>query len=281
MSVPNVPSDSVPPQTSVAAPQPPMAPQPAPGASKKLNVLALVALITAVVGFIFACVPGALIVGWVLLPIAFVLSIVSLFLKGDKKWMGIVGLILSIVGTIVGFVVFFATLSAAVDDAFGGSDTTVTQPEDGESVNAGAVEDAPAESTFKDSVLTTPDVTIKITDVKTISVGQKGNEYGEKPVIAFWYEVTNTSGGDVDPSTEWISTFRAFQDNDPNAENELEVGMAPDETFLDSQLEKIKKGGTVANAVAYELDDSATAVKLVASNDFGMTEIGSMTFELK
>lgn len=54
-------------------------------APKKLNVLALVSLIVAAIGFIFACIPGALIVGWILLPIAFVLSLVSLFLKGEKS----------------------------------------------------------------------------------------------------------------------------------------------------------------------------------------------------
>ncbi|MFS2242763.1 hypothetical protein V2S05_10670, partial [Microbacterium sp. OR16] len=62
----------------------------------KKNVVALIAMIVAIVGFIFACVPGALTVGWVLLPIAFVLSIVSLFLKGGRKWMGVVGLVVSI-----------------------------------------------------------------------------------------------------------------------------------------------------------------------------------------
>jgi hypothetical protein len=124
-------------------------------------------------------------------------------------------------------------------------------------------------------------MTVTITDVKTIAVGETGNEYGEKPVIAFWYEVTNVAADDLDPSTAWIGTFTAYQDNNPNAENELNVGSLPDDAFLDSQIEKIKEGGTVANAVSYELDDATTPVKLVASNDLGMTEIGEMTFELQ
>lgn len=138
MSVPNPPT----------APSPQPAPPPIPAAAsasgpKKTNVLALIALIVAVVGFIFACVPGALIVGWILLPIAFVLSIVSLFLKGDRKWMGVVGLIVSIVGTIVGFVVFFAAAATAANDAFGGTETTVTQPVDEDAEPA--VEEEPVE----------------------------------------------------------------------------------------------------------------------------------------
>lgn len=110
----------------------PAAPIQSPPPVNKLNVLGLVALIVAVVGFIFACVPGALIIGWILLPIAFILSIVSLFMKG-KKGFGIAGLILSIVGTIVGVIVFVASLSAAVNDAFGSvteSEVTVTEEVD-------------------------------------------------------------------------------------------------------------------------------------------------------
>ena len=82
---------------------------------KPLNVLGLIALITAALGFIFACIPGALIVGWILLPIAFVLALVSLFLKDKPKWMGITALILSIVGTIVGFAVFFSVGPIPID----------------------------------------------------------------------------------------------------------------------------------------------------------------------
>jgi hypothetical protein len=100
----------------------------APTPERKKNVLALIAMIVAIVGFIFACIPGALIVGWVLLPIAFVLSIESLFLKGDRKWMGVVGLVVSVVGTIVGFVVFFAVVATSFNDAFGSGDTVVEQP---------------------------------------------------------------------------------------------------------------------------------------------------------
>ncbi len=122
--------------------QQPYGQQPAPESKSGRNILALVALIVSVVGFIFACIPGALIVGWILLPIAFILSIVSLFLKGTGKGLGIAGLIISIVGTIVGVVVFFSVVAVAIDDAIGG-DTTVVE---GSAAPEEAVEDAaPAE----------------------------------------------------------------------------------------------------------------------------------------
>ncbi|TDL45280.1 DUF5067 domain-containing protein [Microbacterium oleivorans] len=144
--------------------------------------------------------------------------------------------------------------------------------------------DAPEDETpdgpsFVDGVLTTDEVVINITDSKVIPVGEKGNEYGDKPVLAIWYDTTNlgTSDQDITPS-EFILQFEAFQDNDPNRENTLDVSGLPDDQYLESQMENIKAGGTVANAVAYSLDDTTTPVDLVAGR-FG-DEIGRMTFKL-
>ncbi|WP_242492417.1 DUF2510 domain-containing protein [Agromyces binzhouensis] len=69
------------------------------------NVLGIVALVIAAIGFVFACIPFVQVVGLVLLPIAFVLAIIALFLKG-RKWPAITGLILSVVGGIIGTIVF-------------------------------------------------------------------------------------------------------------------------------------------------------------------------------
>ncbi len=134
-------------------------------------------------------------------------------------------------------------------------------------------------SSFENGVLTTPELRIEITRYEVIEVGAKGNEYGEKPVIAFWYKTTNLSGAKVDP-TDFIFNFNAYQDNNPNAENELDVGALPDDRFLNSQTENIKKGRTVENAIAYELDDLDTPVDLVASE--GLDEvIGKATYKLR
>lgn len=111
--------------------QPQQAPigQPAPAPAKikpERNVLGIVALIAAALGFVFACIPGALIVGWILLPIGFILGIISLFLKDKAKWQGLTAVIVAVVGTIVGFVVFFTVVATSFDNAFGDSDVEVS-----------------------------------------------------------------------------------------------------------------------------------------------------------
>jgi hypothetical protein len=146
--------------------------------------------------------------------------------------------------------------------------------------SSGGVSDAgETKATFKRGVLTTPGLKIQITRYKIITAGQKGNEYGEKPVIAFWYKTTNLSGAKVDP-TEFLWHFTAYQDNNPNAENELDVGGLPDDRFLHSQTENIKKGRTVEDAVAYELDDLDTPVDLVATGGFDEV-IAKATYKLR
>lgn len=134
MSDPQQPSASQPQPPAYQPQQPAYQAQPPafepPTSKPAKNTLGLVALILAAVGFIFGCIPGALVIGWILLPIAFILGIVSVCLRGKAKWQGVTAIVLSVVGTIVAFVVFFAVaataLSNAVEDASGG-DTTVSE----------------------------------------------------------------------------------------------------------------------------------------------------------
>lgn len=96
-------------------------------APKKRNVLGIIALSIAIIGAIFACVPGALIVGWVLLPFGFILGLVALFISGTSKRSAIAAVLVSVLGTIVGFLVFIVVVDDAVSSAFE-SDVTVSSP---------------------------------------------------------------------------------------------------------------------------------------------------------
>ena len=111
---------------------------------KSRNTLGLIALITAIVGAVFAVIPGAMIIGWILLPIAFVLAIISLFMKDQKRGQGIAALIISIVGTVIGFLVFFVVMASSVDEAFN-DDVQVEAPvSDGD--EAAEQDETPAEA---------------------------------------------------------------------------------------------------------------------------------------
>ena len=140
-----------------------------------------------------------------------------------------------------------------------------------------------SESNFDGTMLRGNSYSVRITSHKVINPGEEGNEYGDKPVIAFWYDTLVSPNYDnsapINPSTAWIMNFKAVQDNDPNAVNELQIAPLPDKQFLNSQTSEIKPGGTVANAVAYELTDTTTPVKLTAEDMIG-TEYGSFEYKL-
>lgn len=137
------------------------------------------------------------------------------------------------------------------------------------------------ESYFKNDVAEIEDVKIEITEVRVIPPGNLGNEYGEKPIIAFWYKATNKTDKEITPSIAWMAVFTAYQDNDPNRENELNLGPTPDEKFLDTYMENIKKDGTVEDAISYELDDLETPVLLKAKKGAAGKEIGSKEYAIK
>lgn len=109
-----------PPAAPYGASPAPVFTSPAPGHTpppRRGNVAGVIALVVAILGAVLAAVPGAFIVGWILLPVAFVLAIVSLFLQGQRKAAGIAALIISVVGTVVGVVAFVASLATAVGSA--------------------------------------------------------------------------------------------------------------------------------------------------------------------
>ena len=132
---------------------------------------------------------------------------------------------------------------------------------------------------FKDGVLDVPAAKFEITDHRVVQPGEPGNEIGEKPLLVFNYDVTNKTDETL-TTTDFVVYFTAIQDNDPNKVNELDLGSYFDPETTDTQLEQIKKGGTVAGTIAYELDDLTTPVDLVASKSFSQDEIGRQTFEL-
>jgi hypothetical protein len=96
--------------------------------AKQNNTLGLIALIVGIIGFVFACIPGALIVGWVLLPIAFILGIVGLLASGKAKGTSIAAVIVSVVGAVVGVGVFVVVVGDAFGNAFRKSDLSPSAP---------------------------------------------------------------------------------------------------------------------------------------------------------
>ncbi|MEJ1180959.1 MULTISPECIES: hypothetical protein [unclassified Pseudarthrobacter] len=246
-------------------------------AKKPLNVVGLIALITAVLGFIFACMPGALIVGWILLPIAFVLALVSLFLKDKPKGLGITALILSIVGTIVGVVVFFAVVGSSFDNAFGSGDTKVVAPS-GEGATNGEAAEAPAAKTgtretphpigsvieSKDWRVVVNSVTLAATDAVVAA-----NQFNDPPAAGSEYILVNYSvtyiGDDANGQTPSFVSVE-YVTADGRTVNSYDKSVVEPDAISSNAL---FKGGSATGNKAFEVP-SATAAQGVLAVRAGM-----------
>ena len=243
------------------------------------NVMGIIAFVVAVVGFIFACVPGALIVGWILLPIAFLLSIISFFLKG-KKGFSIAALIISVVGTIVGILVFFFVVAASFDEAFS-DDVSADAPaqeadsavvEDGED-SAEEADDAAEEGTRENPYaigtkirsdewdMTITGVTLDATDEVLAE-----NEFNEDPESGNQYMVVDvelTYKGDEPGGAMPMSTVEYVSAGGNTFDGLDDMVVAPNE--LD-QLENLYNGASTSGSVAIQIptEDAESGVLAVS-----------------
>ena len=127
---------------------------------------------------------------------------------------------------------------------------------------------------FKENIAKIAGVKVEITNTRVIPVGKERNK-GDKPLFAIWYKVTNYTDKELDPVSAWDAIYNVVQEKGSNKVNKLKMGTLPDEQYMKSQKEPIKKNGTVENAISYKLNDAVTPVTLIAKRGLNGEEIGS------
>lgn len=238
------------------------------GAPKpKRNVLALVALVISIVGFIFACIPGALIIGWILLPVAFILGLVSLFLKGTGKGLGIAGVIISVVGTVVAVVVFFAVVADSFNDAFSDETTVVEESaEEGESDagEAPAEEAAAAEGTRENPVAIGSTITSEEWTVVVNSFNADGNataaadDFNDPAPAGSHYEIVSYTV----TYTGTDSSFAAFVGVDLVSSAGNVINSFDNLVFLDDSMgvDELFNGASATGSAAFVVPDGESVL---------------------
>lgn len=224
------------------APYPPIPHRP----EKQKNTVGLIAIIIAVIGFVFACIPGALIVGWILLPIGFILGIVGVCQSGKVKGTSVAAIIVAIVGTLVGFIVFFAVVTDAVDEAFSGSELSAADPNSPE----GSVASGDGKGTPGSRENPLPIGASVVNDEWDIVLGaprEAGNEVSAenqfndlpKPGMEYWIvPVTATYTGD-DTGIAWVDLTIKFVGSDNKAYSDR-CGVIPGDL---SDVDQVYPGG--------------------------------------
>lgn len=256
---------------------------------KARNTVGIIALIAAIVGAIFAVIPGALILGWILLPIAFVLSIVSLFMKNQKRGQGIAALIISIVGTIVGMIVFIGVVGSAFDDAFS-DETQIQSPTDGDEMQEFedvTVDEEPADPVAsgdaQEGTRTNPlaigasisnsewDVTVNSVDLDATDVILAENTFNEAPAdgnVYLMVEVSATyTGTNPEGDTPWVTVEYVSAGGNSFASHD---SMVVTPNSFDS-LETLYEGASTTGNISIEVpeDEIADGTLKVSPGLFG------------
>lgn len=236
----------------------PMYAQPAQPAPTK-NTLGLIALIVAILGLILSFVKGALIAGWVLLPIGFILGIVSLFMKNKKKGMGIGAIVVSVVGAIVAPVMFLTYLGDAADEALN-APPTQTGPDGTTIENKGK----DAQGTSRDNPLPVGSsieskewsYTINSVDLNATDAVMAENPFNDAPADDQQYILINVTatytGNDAEGSIPLGSVAYVSADGNTFAAHDS-LAVAPDDfDQLGTLYEGASTTGNIAIAVPSE-----------------------------
>lgn len=240
------------------------APVPAPMPEKKArNIVGLIALVMSVIGFVFACIPGALIIGWILLPVSFILGLVGLFRRGESHWPAITAVIVAVVGTIVGVIVFLGVVSDAVDDAFSSAGASVgsaaaDSSSQGASASKSGTRDNPlplgTEISGQDWKVVVNSVTFDANDAV-----RSANEFNEAPEEGHEYVLINYSvtytGDDSNGQTPAFVSVDYVSPDGVTIDRSDSLAVAPD--AIDT-LTTLYNGGSVTGNTVLSIP-SATA----------------------
>lgn len=228
---------------------------------RKVNVLGIVALALAVVGFILACIPFVQVVAWIVLPIAFVLSLVALFLEG-RKWPAITGLVVSVLGGIVGALVFaFVTVGVLgqiadsgviqdqiereLEEEFG---TPVPTQDEGEAPDAGTVDGL----AFGDTMTWDDGVSMTVSEPEPYTPSDLSAGADQAEDLVFTLTITNDSTENVQPvvlSTLSSGGTEATRIFDVGAEGG-QVGIPPTTAILPGESITWREAWSVADAAS-------------------------------
>lgn len=228
------------------------------------NVVGIIALVVAVVGLVFTFIPAVSGFAWILVPVAFVLSFIGLFLRG-AKWPAITALVVSLVAAVVRIVMLITALIGSVGNLVGDIDEVIPDvpalplPEEGdpgtepgpEQPEAGANEFAFGETmTWDDSVA----ITVSAPEPYTPSDFAVGAAHASS--VVFTLTITNNSTADVQPLP-----LPALSSGDQEVSQIFDLGgdvFEPGDDVGFPPADTIAPGESVSWRAAWSLDDPSS-----------------------
>lgn len=237
------------------------------------HVVSIIALVVAIAGLVFVFIPAVSGFAWILVPVAFVLSIIGLFLRG-AKWPAVTGLVVSIIAAIVGIVMFVTFLIGSLGTVFDEIDEAIPdvpvfpqpgpddpgadpQPEQPEAPDAGAFAFGQT-MTWDDGVA----LTVSAPEPYTPSDFAVGAT--EANNVVFTLTITNNSTEDLQPLP-----FPAISAGDQEVSQIFDIGSDladPGDDVGIPPTATVEPGGSVSWRAAWSVDDPSLLTLQVAPN---------------
>ena len=131
-------------------------------------------------------------------------------------------------------------------------------------------------SSFKDNIIKTKDMQIKLTSMQLV---KPGNTTNNKNLLRVTFEITNFSNKDLKPimTNKFLNAYQIISNQDVK----LNIGatLLRDQQITASQNNTIKKNNTAKGVITFNLQNIVDPVKLVALDD-NNHQIGSETIQM-
>ncbi|RZS64554.1 uncharacterized protein DUF2510 [Agromyces ramosus] len=229
------------------------------------NLVGIIGLVVAIVGLVFTLIPPVSGVAWILVPVAFVLSLIGLFLRG-AKWAAITGLVVSIIAAIVGIVMFVTFVVGSIGTVFDEIDDSIPDvpvfPLPGEDGPGGQPDlgqpDAPVPGdlafgetmTWDDGVA----LTVSVPEPYTPSEFAVGATHANN--VVFTLTITNDSTEDLQPLP-----LPTLLSGDQEVSQIFDIGndvTGPGDDVGIPPTATVEPGGSVSWRAAWSLDDPSS-----------------------
>lgn len=238
--------------------------------NRDLNVVGIIALGVAIVGLVFAFIPALSGVAWILVPVAFVLSIIGLSLRGPK-WPAVTGLVVSILAAVVGIVMFVTSVIGSIGTALDEIDEAIPDvpglplPGQDDPGADPAPEQPPADAgslafgetmTWEDGVALTVSAPEPYTPSE-FAVGATGANH-----VVFTLTLTNGSTEDLQPLP-----LPTLSSGDQEVSQIVDLGsdvFGPGDDVGIPPTATIEPGGSVSWRAAWSVDDPSSLTLQVA-----------------
>ncbi len=229
------------------------------------NVVGIIALVVAIVGLVFMFIPPASGLVWILVPAAFVLSLIGLFLRG-AKWAAVTGLVVSIIAAIVGIVMFVILLIGAIGNVFDEIDDSIPDvpvfPLPGED-DPGAEPDAEqpeapvaGDLAFGETMTWDDGVALTVSVPEPYTPSEFAVGATRENTVVFTLTITNNSTEDLQPLP-----LPTLSSGDQEVSQVFDIGsdvFGPGDDVGIPPTATVEPGGSVSWRAAWSLDDPSS-----------------------